>query len=186
MTCASCSPKTKSPRKSRLRIRYWPCRVVPGENTSGNIISGKATAKLVVTLSCAAAAFLLVVFVYNNDPRSGYGLPPCGFKEVTGYHCPGCGGTRAFYFLLHGKIKASFYHNPILILGSIVATFAIAALLIMRRKGIRTISMTAIQGALFAFAIIGSILLFGIVRNLPWYPFLKPPKLQLENIMKKE
>ena len=22
-------------------------------------------------------------------------VPPCGFRFITGYYCPGCGGTRA-------------------------------------------------------------------------------------------
>jgi hypothetical protein len=31
----------------------------------------------------------------------------CWFKKVTGLPCPGCGGTRAFVFALHGD----FYHS---------------------------------------------------------------------------
>lgn len=34
---------------------------------------------------------------------------PCVFNKVTGYCCPGCGGTRAFRALIHGEILKSFY-----------------------------------------------------------------------------
>lgn len=33
---------------------------------------------------------------------------PCIFLELTGYYCPGCGGTRACAALFQGKIVKSF------------------------------------------------------------------------------
>ena len=39
-------------------------------------------------------------------------LPPCIFHSLTGLYCPGCGGTRAVLFLLHGQVGKSFYYNP--------------------------------------------------------------------------
>ena len=36
--------------------------------------------------------------------RQGF---PCLFQMITGYYCPGCGGTRATVFLLHGDILKS-------------------------------------------------------------------------------
>ena len=38
---------------------------------------------------------------------------PCLFHMVTGYYCPGCGGTRAVIALLHGDIIASFIYHPL-------------------------------------------------------------------------
>ena len=39
----------------------------------------------------------------------------CIFHEITGLYCPGCGGTRAFFSLLHGHPVLSFMYNPIVL-----------------------------------------------------------------------
>ena len=39
-------------------------------------------------------------------------VPPCGFRFMTGFYCPGCGGTRAVRALLQGKILLSFLYHP--------------------------------------------------------------------------
>ena len=40
---------------------------------------------------------------------------PCLFHLVTGYYCPGCGGTRAIASLLHGQLFRSFLYHLSLI-----------------------------------------------------------------------
>ena len=37
----------------------------------------------------------------------------CPFKALTGIPCPGCGGTRALYAILHGDILEALYINPL-------------------------------------------------------------------------
>ena len=43
------------------------------------------------------------------------GLPPCALHRLTGYYCPGCGGSRAVTALLHGEILTSLYYHPIVV-----------------------------------------------------------------------
>lgn len=38
---------------------------------------------------------------------------PCLFQLVTGLYCPGCGGTRAVMYLLHGDLVNSFIYHPL-------------------------------------------------------------------------
>lgn len=42
-------------------------------------------------------------------------FPGCIFKEMTGYNCPGCGGTRAVIALLQGHFFQSFCYHPIVL-----------------------------------------------------------------------
>ena len=38
-------------------------------------------------------------------------LPECAFHAMTGYYCPGCGGSRALLALLNGNpMKSALYH----------------------------------------------------------------------------
>ena len=39
-------------------------------------------------------------------------VPHCFFHRITGYYCPGCGGTRATSALLHGHFLQSLYFHP--------------------------------------------------------------------------
>lgn len=47
-------------------------------------------------------------------------VAPCMIHRMTGYYCPGCGGTRATYALLQGKIITSLYYHPIVVYGVVV------------------------------------------------------------------
>ena len=48
---------------------------------------------------------------------------PCVFHELTGFYCPGCGGTRAFHALITGHPVISFLYNPAVIYAAGVLLF---------------------------------------------------------------
>lgn len=48
-------------------------------------------------------------------------VPPCGFRFVTGYYCPGCGGTRAVRALLQGRLLTSFLYHPFVLYCVVIA-----------------------------------------------------------------
>lgn len=48
-----------------------------------------------------------------------FGLP-CILHTFTGYYCPGCGGTRAVYALLHMQLVKSFFYHPLVPYGAAV------------------------------------------------------------------
>lgn len=45
---------------------------------------------------------------------------PCMLHLITGYYCPGCGGTRAVYFLLRGHVLRSFCYHPIVLYSVVI------------------------------------------------------------------
>lgn len=44
-----------------------------------------------------------------------YNAPKCLFHLVTGWYCPGCGGTRALYLFLTGHWMLSFCFHPLVL-----------------------------------------------------------------------
>src|ERR1051325_7439110 len=68
----------------------------------------------VVWLGLAAGAVFL--FFFNPSSPSNQFFPQCPFRLVTGWQCPGCGSTRAFYQLLHLHPVAAFKLNPLIML----------------------------------------------------------------------
>lgn len=40
----------------------------------------------------------------------------CPFRLVTGFDCPGCGGTRAVLCLVHGRLIGALHYNAFLVL----------------------------------------------------------------------
>ncbi|MBQ5951619.1 MAG: DUF2752 domain-containing protein [Lachnospiraceae bacterium] len=71
---------------------------------------------LAATVFVAAGAVLLAVF----PGLRAYVDVPCRFYEITGLYCPGCGGTRALRFLLHGNVFSSLYEHPAVLCGGIL------------------------------------------------------------------
>ena len=52
----------------------------------------------------------LIMFLIDRI-KNGQGFP-CLFHLLTGFYCPGCGGTRAIRLLLKGELIKSFCYHP--------------------------------------------------------------------------
>ena len=50
---------------------------------------------------------------------SGQGYP-CLFRRITGWYCPGCGGTRAVKYLLEGNIIKSLRSHPLIVYMAVI------------------------------------------------------------------
>ena len=55
------------------------------------------------------AGFAALLYFFNPAQFGFY--PRCLFYSSTGFQCPGCGGLRATYSLLHGNIFESLQQN---------------------------------------------------------------------------
>lgn len=70
--------------------------------------------RALVVLLAIAVLLVLGIIYYALDPTSSALFPRCGFLELTGYKCPGCGSQRAIHALLNGDVVGAFKHNAML------------------------------------------------------------------------
>jgi Protein of unknown function (DUF2752) len=55
--------------------------------------------------------------LYSFAPQDYHFYPVCPFYALTHLLCPGCGGTRALYYLLHGNLAEAWHFNALVTLG---------------------------------------------------------------------
>jgi hypothetical protein len=102
----------------------------------------------------------------------------CSFHELTGIYCPGCGGQRAFYFLLHGDILQALRYNFLLVVILPVLLyiyFLLSQVYILKNKNyLKYFNFSEKFGYIF----IAVLTIFFILRNIPLFPFtyLAPPQ----------
>ncbi len=112
-----------------------------------------------------AASGMLRVF----DPATAGIFPPCPVHYLTGWYCPGCGSLRAIHQLLHGDLRAAWSLNPLTVILLPFLAYGLASLALSEFRG-RGLPQPFVR-ANWIRALCASILLFGIVRNLPLHPF---------------
>lgn len=70
------------------------------------------------------------------EPMRRFLVGPCPLLTLTGFYCPGCGGSRAVYYLLHGKLLKSLICHPIVLCGlAVVLPFMVTQTLALITKG---------------------------------------------------
>lgn len=109
------------------------------------------------TAVCAGA---LLLYFFAPSEHAFY--PRCIFHMATGLSCPGCGSLRAAHSLLHGDFAAAFRFNPL--------PFVLAPLAGVAWAVYRPSSLSALP-AKWIWTLLGVIVAFGILRNLPTAPF---------------
>lgn len=62
-------------------------------------------------------------------------LWPCLFHLLTGYYCPGCGGTRAVQALFAGNLLRSFWYHPFVLYTTVVCGWFMVSQTIERISG---------------------------------------------------
>ncbi len=115
---------------------------------------------------CLAAAALL----FASDPsKPGGPYPFCIFHALTGLWCPGCGTLRALHQLLHGHVLAALGYNPLTVIASPFVAYAVASHA-LRWAGMRALPAPRMRGW-YGWAALGIIVAFGVLRNIPAWPF---------------
>ena len=125
-----------------------------------------ATNRTVTTVVVITVAVLMAVMLFVLNPATTWFFPPCIFHKLTGLSCPACGSTRALHALLHGQIRDAFRDNALVVLG--IPIIAMVMLARFYAGQTATTLRTRYAGVLLLLIVI---VVFGVVRNIPRYPF---------------
>lgn len=110
-----------------------------------------------------------VVPLYLSNPAAAGFFPPCPFRALTGFYCPGCGTLRALHQLLHGNLGAALWLNPLTVLALPFLGYALFSLLTEVFKG-RSLP-PILRSPMFTRLIFLVVMAFWALRNIPLYPF---------------
>jgi hypothetical protein len=116
---------------------------------------------LVVTIAVAA----LKLF----DPATSRLFPPCPIHALTGWYCPGCGSLRAMHQLLNGHFYAAFALNPLAVVVLPYLVYGLTSQVLLQLRG-RALPQFFIPGS-WIWTLGTAIVVFGIARNIPVFPF---------------
>lgn len=97
---------------------------------------------------------------------------PCVFHELTGLYCSGCGVTRMCLALIELDFKMAFYSNRALFICLPIGLILGIQLLVQYVKvGNFKLSLRQTRGL---WAIIIFLVIFGVLRNIPSFYYLRP------------
>lgn len=122
----------------------------------------------VASVTAAAAAVAVIAVVDPNQPGR---YPTCPFFALTGHWCPGCGTLRAMHAMTEGDVAAAAGLN-LLAVASLPVLAVIWALWVWRSWTGAPRARPAPPALIWLLA--GGVLLFGLVRNLPFGAALAP------------
>ena len=110
-----------------------------------------------------------VMALWVFDPVTSGVFPPCPLRALTVWYCPGCGSLMAFHQLLHGHWGNALAMNPLAVLSLPFLTYGMASYAAFVIRG-RYLPRMFLPGT-WIRSLGVAIVVFGIVRNLPGYPF---------------
>ncbi|MEU9506566.1 DUF2752 domain-containing protein [Micromonospora sp. NPDC048170] len=119
-------------------------------------------------LGCVAAG---IGYTLISDPTRSApdAAPSCLLKLTTGLDCPGCGGTRALWYVLHADLPAAARHHFLFVFALPFLAYLFVAWAGRQAFGWRLPELRISSRTIGVFlAAWGA---FTVLRNLPWAPF---------------
>ncbi|MGK5521760.1 DUF2752 domain-containing protein [Micromonospora sp. URMC 107] len=119
-------------------------------------------------LGCVAAG---IGYALLSDPTRSApdAAPTCLLKLTTGLDCPGCGGTRALWYVLHADLPAAARHHFLFVFALPFLAYLFVAWAGRQAFGWRLPELRISSRAIGVF--LAAWLAFSVLRNLPWAPF---------------
>lgn len=127
--------------------------------------------KTISTSAIAIATVAGLFYFYFFDPADNSNIyVSCTFKNLTGWDCAGCGGQRAFHNLLHFDIPGALRYNALFVIlfpYALVLVYYTARQFITNKPFPKSFWFSGKMALIF----VAVLLVFMIIRNLPFFPF---------------
>jgi hypothetical protein len=126
--------------------------------------------KFIRLIIITATASTLALLYFFADARYASFFPHCPFHSITGLLCPGCGSQRAFSAILHGQLLQAANYNLLFVLATPLILYS-ALVAVLNTFRTKQLTQSLFYSPLFTKVLLGVVLVFWIVRNIPVYPF---------------
>ena len=127
--------------------------------------------RLAVPAGVLAAVTGAFAYVGTVDPNEPGHYPVCPLYGLTGLYCPGCGGLRSAHAFIHGDLLAALHDNA----AGVAAYLGFAVLwTVWVVRAVRGRPVRFEPGRVQMWAVGALLLVFTVVRNLPFGGWLHP------------
>lgn len=154
-------------KRTKLFLLTGFYKMVQSGDFSENIQA--SAAQRILAGAGVLAAGLGIAAVYGFNPLTVNFFPACPFHSLTGLNCPGCGLTRGFHALFNGDVLTALHFNALLPVYAVIISYLLISMLMLAIRG-RSLSFKIFPPT-FLWAFLAVSLIFGVARNLPFYPF---------------
>jgi len=121
----------------------------------------KAARVTKLSITGISAAAIAVLYAFPPSQYSFY--PRCPFYTYAHFLCPGCGGTRALYEMLHGNLAGAWHYNALL---TVLAPVTFVWLAFVWVRAVRSKDSPDFHVPRAAWAMVAVVaILFTVVRN---------------------
>lgn len=129
------------------------------------VINAESFCRAVIVIGSPPLIILGILYLYIH------GSPfYCILNRATGLYCTGCGSGRAAWDLVHGNIVQAMKHNLLMVVFLPFILYYCLKRYLKLALGQDILPFFHI-GQRMQLAIIWVIIIFTIVRNIPFYPF---------------
>lgn len=120
-------------------------------------------------LFAIAGVALFILFYHYSGIGHRILILKCPFHSLTGWHCPGCGSQRAIIAGIEGNFVKAMGYNPLLLFGLLIAAYHQSIVIFNFYTKKNTYNL--IYHPKFPIVVAAIVLLFWVLRNLPYEAF---------------